>query len=85
MPSSKALVRQSVSLPPDIARQVKVIAKNKRQSANRVLVGLIEDGIEAQKRKEEEFFALAERFRATGDEAEAQKLGEELGKMIFGD
>ncbi len=71
-------------MPPDGARHVKSMAKSRRQSANRVLVELIEDGIEAQKRKQEEFFALAERFRSSTDDAEVKKLGDELGRMIFG-
>jgi predicted transcriptional regulator len=85
MASTKATVRQSVSLPPELARQVRSIAKNKRQSANRVLVDLIEQGIDAQKRKQQDFFVLAERFRASNDESEIKRLGEELGRMVFGD
>jgi len=39
-------------------------AKARRLSANRMLVELIENGMEAEKRKQQEFFDLAERFRA---------------------
>ena len=60
------------------------MAKGRRVSANRMLVELIEDGIEAQKRKQEEFFALAERFRAATDPKEVRRLGNELGSMVFG-
>ena len=35
----------------------------RRLSANRMLLELIENGIEAEKRKQQEFFDLAERFR----------------------
>jgi predicted transcriptional regulator len=84
MPSPKTIVRQSVSLPPDVAREVRSIAKTRRQSASRVLVELIEDGIAAQQRKQQDFFALAERFRASEDESEAKRLGDELGRMVFG-
>ena len=81
---SKA-VRQSVSLPAATAAQVRSLAKARRLSANRVLVELIESGMEAQKRKQEQFFDLADRFRSTTDDAEAKRLGDELGRMIFGD
>ncbi len=44
----------------------------------------IEEDIEAQKRKEKTFFDLAERFRAADDPKEVERLGEELGQMVFG-
>jgi hypothetical protein len=45
---------------------------------------LIENGMEAQRRKQQEFFELAERFRGAGDAEEAKRLGDELGRMVFG-
>jgi len=49
-----------------------------------MLVELIENGIEAEKRKQQEFFELAERFRNTTDPREAKRRGDELGRMVFG-
>jgi hypothetical protein len=49
-----------------------------------MLVELIENGIEAEKRKEQQFFALAERFRNEQDPEMADRLGDELGRMVFG-
>lgn len=77
-------MRQSVSLPPDIARKVRLMAKKRKLSANRMIVELVEDGIEAQKRKQQEFYDLAERFRAAKDPKEAARLGDELGRAVFG-
>ena len=77
-------VRQSISLPAAIAARVRSMAKIRRLSANRLLVELIEDGIEAQARKQEQFFALAERFRSASDPEEAKRLGDELGRLVFG-
>ena len=37
-----------------------------------------------QKQKEEAFFQLTERFRAATDLGEVERLGEQLGKMVFG-
>jgi hypothetical protein len=82
-PATKA-VRQSVSLPPSVAAQVRTIAKSRRVSANRMLVELIENGIEAEKRKQQEFFELAERFRSAEDPKEVKRLGDQLGRMVFG-
>ncbi|MDQ2844257.1 MAG: hypothetical protein M3Y72_25095 [Acidobacteriota bacterium] len=59
-------------------------AKTRRLSANRRLLELIEDGIDAEKRKEREFFALAERFRNENDPEIAKRLGDQLGRMVFG-
>jgi hypothetical protein len=49
-----------------------------------MLLELIENGIEAEKRKQQEFFELAERFRSESDPAEAKRLGDQLGRMLFG-
>jgi len=51
-------VRRSVTLPAQVARQVDSLAKRRRLSDNRVLVELIEEGIEASKQKEKAFFDL---------------------------
>ena len=77
-------VRRSVTLPAPVAKQVQSIASRRRLSDNRVLVELIELGIEASKEKEKKFFELAERFRASKDLAESQQLGDELGRFVFG-
>jgi hypothetical protein len=78
-------VRRSVSLPEPTARKVASIARRHRLSDNRVMVELIEEGIEARKAKEKAFFELAERFRPSEDSAEVKRLGEELGRFVFGE
>jgi len=85
MKSGNKTVRQSLSLPANIATQVRNLAKTRKLSSNRMLVELIENGIEAEKRKQQEFFKLAERFRNATDPEEANRLGDELGRMVFGD
>jgi hypothetical protein len=72
-------------LPAKIARQVDGIAKRRRLSDNRVLVELIEQGIEASKQKEQAFFTLAKRFRNAQDPNEVERLGDELGRFVFGE
>jgi metal-responsive CopG/Arc/MetJ family transcriptional regulator len=78
-------VRRSVTLPSKLAEQVERIARKKRLSDNRVLVELLEQGLEAQKEKEKAFFTLAERFRAASDPDEIKQLGDEMGRFIFGE
>lgn len=84
MKSQGKPVRQSVSLPAKTAAQVRNLARTRKLSSSRMLVELIENGIEAEKRKQQEFFELAERFRNTSDPEEAKRLGDELGRMVFG-
>jgi hypothetical protein len=49
-----------------------------------MLVELIESGMEAEKRKQREFFDLAERFRNATDPEEVKRLGDQMGRMVFG-
>lgn len=85
MKSQGKAVRQSVSLPLKTAAQVRSLARTRKVSANRMLVELIENGIEAEKSKEQQFFKLAEQFRNAADPEEAKRLGDALGRMVFGD
>ena len=78
-------VRQSVSLPSGVAAQVRKLAKTRRLSANRMIVALIENGMEAEKRRQQEFFDLAERFRAASDPEEVKRLGDQMWRMVFGE
>ena len=82
--SKEKTVRQSVTLPAKVATQVRSMAKRRRLSANRMLIELVEEGLEAKQQKEKSFFELAERFRAAADPKEVERLGEELGQMVFG-
>ena len=83
--SSTRPVRRSVTLPSKLAQQIDRIAKKKRLSDNRVLVELVEQGLEAQKEKEKAFFALADRFRSASDPKEVKELGDQMGRLIFGE
>jgi hypothetical protein len=83
--AAQKYVRRSVSLPRELAKEVDAMGKRRRMSDNRVLVELIEQGIEARRQEERAFFELAERFRAASDPGEVKALGEALGRFVFGD
>jgi predicted DNA-binding protein len=85
MAQSSRSVRQSVTLPPTVARRVQALAKRRRTSANRVIVDLIETGLEAKEQEKLAFFELADRLAQTSDDAEQKRLKEELARMTFGD
>jgi hypothetical protein len=84
MASSKQ-IRRSVTLPSQMDKEIESIACKRRLSGNRVLVELVELGLEARKQKEQAFFELAERFRSSNDPAEVKQLGDELGRFVFGE
>jgi len=81
----KKQVRRSVTLPAQIDQQIENLARKRRLSGNRVLVELVELGLDARKQKENAFFELAERFRSAQDPAEVKQLGDEMGRFIFGE
>jgi hypothetical protein len=83
--ASTKQIRRSVTLPLQIDKEIETIARKRRLSGNRVLVELVELGLEARKQKEKAFFELAQRFRSTNDAAEVKQLGDELGRFVFGE
>jgi hypothetical protein len=85
MGGTERSVRQSVSIPTGIARRVRTLAKARKTSANRVLVDLIETGLESKDSQKERFFALVKRLTESRDAAERQRLKAELARMTFGE
>ena len=64
---------------------MKSLAKRKTVSESRVIVELIEAGLEAREREKERFFDLADRLAQSSDAAEQQRIKEELARLTFGD
>lgn len=85
MPTTDKPVRQSVSLPARLARRVRSLAKNRKTSTNRVLVELIETGIESKEAEKSKFFELADQLSATSDPTERKRIKGILARMTFGD
>jgi hypothetical protein len=85
MPTAEKPVRQSVTLPADVARRVRSLAKTGRTSSSRVLVELIETGLDAKEREKERFLKLADRLVRSKDADEQERLKAELARMTFGD
>lgn len=77
-------VRQSVTLPPGVARRIKALARTRHTSANRVVIDLIEAGLEAQDREKQRFFETADRLMRSSDPKQQKQLKEELARMTFG-
>ena len=54
-------------------------------SASRVLVDLIESGLEAKERERLRFLELADRLAIVRDPEEQARIKEELARLTFGD
>jgi hypothetical protein len=83
MSTTENPVRQSVSLPARLARRVRTLAKNRKTSTNRVLVELIESGIESKEAEKSRFFYLADQLSAATDPAERKRIKAILARMTF--
>ena len=77
-------VRQSVSLPARLARRVRTLAKNRKTSTNRVLVELIELGIESKELEKSKFLELADQLSAASDPMERKRIKDTLADMTVG-
>ena len=64
---------------------VRSLAKARRTSASRVLVDLVESGLEAAEREKQRFLDLAERLAQSNAPAEQARLKAELARLTFGD
>ena len=85
MATTKKPVRQSVSLPSRLARRVRTLAKRQHTSTNRVLVDLIQSGIESKEAEKERFLALADQLSASSDPEERKRIKKELARLTFGE
>lgn len=85
MRTNQKHVRQSVSLPSQLARRVRKLATNQKVSTNRVLVDLIESGIEIKENEKTKFFQLADRLSSSKNPAERKRIKSELARMTFGE
>ena len=84
MSTTDKAIRQSVTLPAKTARRVRSLAKAGRKSASRVLVDLVEAGLEAKETEKRRFLDLADRLTRSDDPAEQKRLKEELARLTFG-
>jgi hypothetical protein len=85
MPTDDKSARQSVSLPARVARRVRAFARARRTSQSRVIVDLIESGLEAKEREKRHYLELLERLRCTQDAGERERITAELARLTFGE
>ncbi len=85
MSATKKPVRKSVTVSPSVAGRIRSLAKAQRTSENRVLVHLIETGLEAKEQEKQHYLALLERLRETTKPSDQERIMDELARMTFGD
>ena len=81
---TKASVRQSVTIPAKLAREVRRVAKERNVTMSRALVTLAERGVEAEGAARARLTAIYEKFMTEGDPAKKSEAGEDLIRAIFG-
>jgi hypothetical protein len=85
MARNDKVVRKSISIPARIAHRVRGLAKAQKTSANRVLVALLQAGLESKESEKTRFFALADQLSKSHDPKRREKLKRELARMTFGE
>lgn len=85
MRTAEKPLRQSVTLPARVASRVKSLARTTGTSANRVIVELIETGLEAREQEKKRFFDLADQLARSRDPEEQKRLKEDLAHLTFGE
>src|ERR1035441_10486403 len=81
---TRASVRQSVTMPAQLAREVRRVAKERNVTISRALVTLAERGVEAEAAARARLTAAYEQFMGEGDPARKSEVGEDLIRAIFG-
>jgi hypothetical protein len=85
MAATEKAVRKSVALPLRTAKRVSALAKSEHTSANRVLVDLIEAGLQSREAERQHYLGLVEKLSAATDPAARQEIKQELARLTFGD
>jgi hypothetical protein len=61
------------------------MAKKQRTSANRVIVELIETGLDCKEAERRKFFELAGQLSSCTDPEEQKRIKKQLARMTFGE
>ena len=85
MAQKQKQIRQSITLPIGTAHRVRSIAQKQRSSTSKLLVELIESGLEAKEAEKKRFFELADRLSESPNPAERRRIKKELAKLTFGE
>jgi hypothetical protein len=79
-----ASVRQSVTIPAKLAREVRRVAKERHLTISRALVTLAERGVEAERTARQQLNTAYERFLSESNPDRKNKAGTDLMRAVFG-
>jgi hypothetical protein len=77
-------VRQSVTIPGDLAVEVRRIARERHLTVSRALIALAERGIRAESEAKKELRKAYRRFIRESEPAQKNAAGKDLIRAIFG-
>jgi hypothetical protein len=77
-------IRQSVTIPAPLAKEVKRLAKERHVTMSHALVALAERGVRAEAEAKEQLKASFNRFLNENDPARKNEAGRDLIRSIFG-
>ncbi len=77
-------LRVSVPLTNEMLEEVEARAQRAGASRSAFLTRLVKYGLEAEQQRRDQFDQKIRRYRECADPAEAERLGNEIGEMIFG-
>jgi hypothetical protein len=83
-PGTASSIRQSVTIPPQLAAAVRRVAKEKHLTMSRALVVLAQRGLEAETAARDNLKATYHRFMAEADSKRKGEAGKDLVRAIFG-
>ena len=83
-PRTTSSIRQSVTIPPQLATAVRRVAKEKHLTMSRALVVLAQRGVEAETAARDNLKATYRRFMFEADPERKGEAGKDLIRAIFG-
>jgi metal-responsive CopG/Arc/MetJ family transcriptional regulator len=76
--------RISVPVTPEVLKEIDIRARRLSVSRSSLLARLLQYGLEAEQQKRDQLAQKIRQLRDCVDPNEAERLGNELGEMIFG-
>jgi hypothetical protein len=83
-PRTTSSIRQSVTIPAQLATAVRRVAKEKHLTMSRALVVLAQRGVEAEMAARDDLKATYHRFMSEADPTRKGEAGKDLIRAIFG-
>jgi hypothetical protein len=81
---NEARARVSVALTPELHSEISARAEQYEMSLNRTILQLLRVGLDAERQKKQRLEEMLREYRECADPKQAERLGDELGAMIFG-